>query len=309
MNAVCPAVWAEKLYELRDKIQTAKNHFIQQRELKDRAFWVDAASALKVFFRKGRIILFFPERTSHKWAAYECCAFLGYTIIKNPTRRFDVAFKRVNNTLYDSTVLDKVPLDSTKIINAESVDISKRRVDQVSAGVFGYALGVNPASYSGPILEKSDANGAHDGRVLQGPLSAELIRKGRVYQKLIDNRSFIEDYFLEYRVVFHGDLIPLVYLKHRPKDQRFTHYDFPDLRDPQNLFTLDELKKIRSVAKIMGLDFGELDVLRDSSDGRIYVIDVNNTPMAHTVALPKEIKRAALKRLAASFERLIETYS
>jgi hypothetical protein len=28
----------------------------------------------------------------------------------------------------------------------------------------------------------------------------------------------------------------------------------------------------------MGLDFGELDILRDNDDGRIYIVDVNNTP-------------------------------
>jgi hypothetical protein len=28
----------------------------------------------------------------------------------------------------------------------------------------------------------------------------------------------------------------------------------------------------------MGLDYGELDVLRDADDGRLYVVDVNTTP-------------------------------
>lgn len=30
--------------------------------------------------------------------------------------------------------------------------------------------------------------------------------------------------------------------------------------------------------RIMGLDYGELDVLRDTEDGKLYVADVNNTP-------------------------------
>jgi hypothetical protein len=39
------------------------------------------------------------------------------------------------------------------------------------------------------------------------------------------------------------------------------------------------------LADRIGLDFGELDLLRDRADGRIYVVDVNPTVNGPTVVL------------------------
>ena len=39
----------------------------------------------------------------------------------------------------------------------------------------------------------------------------------------------------------------------------------------------DEIKEILSFCKIFGLECGELDVLRDNVDRRIYIVDANIT--------------------------------
>jgi hypothetical protein len=59
------------------------------------------------------------------------------------------------------------------------------------------------------------------------------------------------------------------------------------------------------MARKMGIDYGEFDILRDK-DGRIYVVDVNNTPWGPPNGLPEFESNIALKRLVKSFDRLLE---
>jgi len=47
----------------------------------------------------------------------------------------------------------------------------------------------------------------------------------------------------------------------------------------------------------MHLDWGGLDILRDASDGRIYIVDVNKTDMGPPLALPMKEKLSAVKTL------------
>ena len=43
------------------------------------------------------------------------------------------------------------------------------------------------------------------------------------------------------------------------------------------MFSVEEEEAILDLAARIGLDYGEIDVLRDA-DGEIYVVDVNKTP-------------------------------
>lgn len=54
----------------------------------------------------------------------------------------------------------------------------------------------------------------------------------------------------------------------------------------------------------MGLDWGELDILRNKDDGRAYIVDVNNTPAGPPNHLSKEDKERALQQLATTFARV-----
>ncbi len=40
-----------------------------------------------------------------------------------------------------------------------------------------------------------------------------------------------------------------------------------------------EISNLLQFCQLMGMDYGELDVLRDRQDGRIYVVDANSTPL------------------------------
>src|SRR5258708_7256431 len=61
--------------------------------------------------------------------------------------------------------------------------------------------------------------------------------------------------------------------------------------------------KIIMFCKEIGLDLGELDILRDKDDGRLYIVDANTTPGNLARCLSKKEKKLALKRLALTFEK------
>jgi hypothetical protein len=41
----------------------------------------------------------------------------------------------------------------------------------------------------------------------------------------------------------------------------------------------------------MGLDYGELDAVRDAASGRLYVLDVNNTPFGPPAKFIRNLTR------------------
>jgi hypothetical protein len=56
----------------------------------------------------------------------------------------------------------------------------------------------------------------------------------------------------------------------------------------------------------MGLDLGELDVLRSPEDGRLYVLDVNKTPsdygLRNRVQWPPGHRKPSIARIAACLD-------
>lgn len=193
----------------------------------------------------------------------------------------------------DQTFTDPLVTDH-KTINGACTDISKSHVAQVFESVFGYSLSIDPSQTMGRYLEKGEENGIHDGQIHDSPTDAKT---GRVYQKLIDNRT--EDgTVLDYRCpTIFGD-IPLIFLKERPIDQRFANLNTSvRMADPADCFTFDERAQIKAFCAAMHLDWGGLDILRDASDGRIYIVDVNKTDMGPPLALPMKEKLSAVKIL------------
>ena len=179
-------------------------------------------------------------------------------------------------------------------LNGDCTDISKSHVAQTFQAIFGYALALNPATTNEPFLEKGEENGIHDAKIHTGPVPAA---PGRVYQKLVDNKTK-DGTVLDYRcpTVF-GD-IPLVFLKERPVDKRFANLNTRvRITDTADCFSAEELSKIKAFCAAMQLDWGGLDILRDAKDGRIYIVDVNKTDMGPPLALPIKDKLSAVKTL------------
>ena len=208
----------------------------------------------------------------------------------------------------DATCSTPPPLAApphARLINFACADVSKSRVAAVFEDVFGYPLAVDPAAHDGPMVEKSEDNGAHDGRLVDGPREPA---PGRVYQRMVD--TLREDGLVEdMRCPTILGACDVVFLKRRPAATRFANAnDEVVLTSADACFSPEERARLSAFTRAMGLDWGGLDVLRDRRDGRIYVVDVNKTDMGPPTALRLLDKVRATRRLARLFlDRLSHT--
>jgi hypothetical protein len=183
-------------------------------------------------------------------------------------------------------------------LNSRCSNIGKDRIEEVFESVFGYALRIDPTTFRGLCVRKSVLNAKHDGVVLECPIAKA--ESGFVYQRLIDNSDSCE--VIDLRAPVYRDKIPLVYIKRRPITTRFSDLnDAVELTRTDEVFSRDEQRLIIEFARAFQLDYGGVDILRDKANGRIYIVDVNNTPFGPPKELPRSAKRRALATLAAIF--------
>jgi len=182
--------------------------------------------------------------------------------------------------------------------------VSKRHVAEVFEKVFGYTLAVAPQSFEGAMVEKPNGNYTFEGRILEGPLRREDIDSERVYERYID--TVVDGEAVDLRTPIYGQEIPVVYEKRRPQHGGLKDHTSAKIRDPEKVYSPSERDSLLLFAKELGLDYGELDVLRDVSDGRIYIVDVNNTPAGPPQQMSNAEITAALRILSPSFERLLD---
>jgi len=221
--------------------------------------------------------------------------------------KFDVA---ICYKIADVRALSDLPngiADKVPVINLHLSDIRKSTVQKAFAQCFGYALEVNPLTHKGPLVCKSETNYAHDGRILEGPLTPDQIREDCVYQKLI-NAEINGSEVMDHRVVIAGSVMPLVYLKYRPKTARFASLNnWAEMVETSEVFTEVEQQQILKFCRQVGLDYGEIDVLRDIQDGKIYIVDITGTPGVIANHLKPDHIDCALERMAWGFRfRLVE---
>ncbi|MEA5466136.1 hypothetical protein [Leptothoe sp. PORK10 BA2] len=256
------------------------------------------------------IILFTPHRPDFyypPYIVYKLCVLLGYRIEWDPTKEYDIAFRFADRTI-GLPDLPAIRAD-VPVINQGVWDISKSHVQKVWESAANYAFRINPTTHHGQALCKNNRNATHDGQVIDCPIPPDRVESGKVYQKLVDN-SVGNGMVLDYRVVVHGAQIPLVYRKYRPVETRFSNDNArAELADPVQEFSEQERETVLTFARTMGLDFGELDVLRDAADGQLYVVDVNNTPCGPPNGLAPKDQSQAIGILTESFRQLVESLS
>lgn len=248
---------------------------------------------------RARTVLFWPHRPHHKTALFKICARLGLRITDDPRRSFDLAFYWENTTWQpDYPQLDELARKG-RLVNRECRDISKRRVGEVFRETFGYELNVDPTLWQGPALEKDDRNASKSDTVVECPIAES--KPGHSYQRIVDSEAApgeLEDI----RVPVIDHTIPLVYRKRKPKDLPFaTKWLSGRICETAEVFTPEEVENLVAFTRGLGLEFGEMDVLRDRTDGRIYIVDANNTPWGPPRILPPPDIRRAVERLSARF--------
>lgn len=209
------------------------------------------------------------------------------------------------NATYGSASALRRKYPKAKIINVNCPDISKERVHVVHLEALGYSMNLNPKTYIGVAVEKSDENAVHDGQEVVCPVA--FPKTDAVYQKVLDNTNGAGEY-VDIRVPVIGGKIPLVYLKFKTLKNRFTNKAHRStLHTPEEVFSEEEISQIEKYATAMRVDFCEFDVLRHKGNNKIYIIDVNKTPYGPPDPLNKEDKIKALKKLSDAFMTMIDS--
>lgn len=254
--------------------------------------------------RKPRVatMAFYPQPSGPWYNAWLAARMGGVDIVKDPDIA-DAVFVFDDKTESDTgETLD--PSLKTKAINDRIDDISKNYVAEVFKTVFGYSVDIDPLTYQGKAVQKSDANATHDGEVVECPLMPEAVKPESVYQKLIDS-TFDGSRSEDLRMAYVGGEIPVVFRKYKVIEKRFgTDYDHVDVWTADEAFSKEEQGDLIDFCEAMGLDFGAVDVMRDKHDGRIYVVDVNKTCMP-VLCLSQKSQRRAMRLIAESFLKLI----
>lgn len=249
------------------------------------------------------LLLTYPEQPCPGTALWKVAKLLGW---KNSSDLGDHQRAAVVFRWEDTTYAKPWPADcgGKRIFNRDVCDISKNRLDVVHGAVFGYTLGVDGKSWQEPMVLKSVENARHNGRVVTGPLPA--IPERTMCQRVVDNTDGSGG-VVDLRVVYFDGEIPFGYRKVRPVADRFSNTNHSaSLINPAREFSVAELENIVKVAQLMRLDVGELDVLRDKSDGKIYVCDVNTTPFGPPNNMSQRDWSRAVDLYCWAFVRMIE---
>lgn len=280
----------------RNNYKAGVNRF--EATLKDISNWW---FVLKHMLRTGKrpeAVLCYPDYPGSRTIIRKVCRSLGMEVHNRPERKHQVALVYQDATVIQPEVIK--PL-SRKAINKRCLNISKDAVDEVFLQVFGYGTRIDPKTWVGRAVEKSLENAVHDGKVVDCPVLEP--RKDAIYQILIDN-SNAKNEVVDMRVAITGSEVSLLYLKHKTVGRRFTNETHLSRLAPVGEHLSDEeVEQVLQFSKAFGLDYGELDVLRDRESNRIFIVDVNKTaygPPAHLS--PKEAQKA-VQVLAKSFKR------
>lgn len=255
----------------------------------------------------NKSILVYPHYPSRRSTIYKVSKILGYNVTNKLKSNVKFAiyweyltFREEYNYLEE---LNK----KMKIINLFSRDISKKYIDNIHKKVFGYSTIINPKIYKGKIVRKNDINAKHDGIIMSAPISS--FDEDYIYQILIDN-SFSDNLVMDIRVPIVGKVLDFVYIKYRDISERFKNTTTTtEIKQSKDIFNQKEIELLNQYCKALNLEYGELDVLRNKDDNKIYVVDVNNTPQGPPKNIKQEDGKFALNKISEALNKYININS
>ncbi|MES1180057.1 MAG: hypothetical protein ABUL43_02560 [Hyphomicrobium sp.] len=240
-------------------------------------------------------VYFTPDRP-RPWHVIWSAVTLAGVRLAPSEREADVVFRFEDKTIGSAAY--------AHAINGACADISKSRVAALFESVAGYPLRVTPETHVGLAVEKSEANGAHDGRIVQCPSPA---LPGKTYQLFIDSAD--ADVAYDYRTTIIGRAPLFVLIKTKPAANRFSIHNTSVIFTPLgDVFSEDEIALLTRFAATMQLDWAALDVLRDRATGRIYVVDVNTTDMGPAVDLSLKDRERLKRAITEAFTLMIRKH-
>lgn len=232
-----------------------------------------------LFFRnnlKNRTILFYPHYPSKKSTIHKITKHLGFNRTNNPGLKHEIIFHYEMQTFRKDRQYPFKTDTKMHIINKACNDISKENVEKNFKSTFGYGTFIDPLTFQGKAVKKSNINAMHDGEIISCPLKQK--ENGYIYQKLINtlvDNNLVEE--LRITVIKYNPV--LCQVKTRPEAVRFSRQTTSTyISKPVQALSATEIQQINHFCANLGLEFGSLDILRDKDDRRIYIVDANNTP-------------------------------
>lgn len=251
---------------------------------------------VRFYFRNNgrhRTMLVYPHFPSRGSTIYKLAGHLQFNVTNRLSRQYELAIYWEYLTFREEyreceALAEKGHI---RVINLHSRNIGKKYIDQMFRDVFGYSISIDPLSFNGECVRKSDINAKHDGTIIQCPI--DHAEEGCVYQKLLDN-SWGDYSVVDFRLIVIKTVLPYLFLKFRKRSVRFKNIsENPRLALTSKFLRPEEIENINLFVQHIQLEYGELDVLRDNGDGKIYIVDVNNTPQGP----PKHTKRSDNKKI------------
>jgi len=248
------------------------------------------------------IILFYPDMVRDTNKVWHCCKENGHTFHNDPNKPFHVVFywSYTKAVWRPDKVYLKLLAEKRLILNNGCRNIGKDYVELVFEAVFGYSSCVNPVLHKGRIIEKTIKQDVKaEIQIIQCPRRP---RRGFIYQKILDFG------LVDFRVFVGSGKAQFILLKYKTANSfknNINKIEFSELKD---IFSADEIDNINKFITRFGLDFGEIDVLRDK-DGRIYIIDVNNIAgRGAFMKFPQKEKQIHEARFFNTFNDTIKKY-
>lgn len=224
-------------------------------------------------------MLFYPQMPKSFSKLTHVCKALGIQIVDIPCNH-DVSDISLGihwnyQTICPADDLLKLLAKQLPIINLRVNNLSKSYVEKLFSRIFGYSSFIDPSTSYGYCVEKSERQAAHDFKIIRLPAPK---KEGFIYQKLLDSRSSFS-HFEELRIVIFKNTIPFIFIKSKQISNPIKGFDNATLQiNPNFYLSENEQFLILRFSSEFGLDYGEIDIIRNNSDGRIYILDVNNMP-------------------------------
>ncbi len=229
-----------------------------------------------------------PGRPHPRAMIHPIAAELGLELNGSPDRAAAVIFWQASEDSAFHSPPDRLLEISSErsVVNIDATDISKTTVARLSGEFFEDSLLIDPRSHRGPAVEKPEANGLRQARIVECPIEPV---HGFCYQRLVDNR--LDDGWTEdlRPVLIAGEVVCLI-RKERAIEARLGNPTGgsrkPELHEPTDYLTEGEIGKVQELAGALGADYCEIDCLRDRNSGALHAVDVNTTPAMFDLLAP-----------------------
>ena len=227
-------------------------------------------------------LLTYPDKIVECAKLAFLCKRLGIEVTNNIKDNFDIAiyWNWNPNQLPDQELIEIS--NRIKVINIKCTNVLKGFVDKAWGLASGYSITIDPRNSRRYVKKsqlqwKSHTGEIHDGRVCDKPQKPD---NKYVYQKLINNtiKNKSGELYQVLRVLIFNENIPYIFindqtLRFKPhKAKTFVKVIY----DKIEYISHEEIKTILKFCKITGVEYAEIDFLRDNKSGLLYAIDINN---------------------------------